>query len=308
MAISDMIGAIIVGLVIGSLARLVVPVRQAIPMWLTIMIGVLAAIVGMFIATALGFGSVRGIHFEELLVQIGLAAIAISIYVRIARPGRGSGRAPAPSPPPGEARPLKQEATGRAVSPPRQEKRPATAAVQAARRVRDRVPTQPAQPAASAAGVFISYRRQDTQHLAGRLYDRLRDHFGRERVFMDVDSIEPGLDFGEAIDKAVRSSGVMLVLIGENWLTSTDRQGRRRLDNPDDYVRLELEATLNRQVRVIPVLVEGAAMPTSQELPASLASFSRRNALEMTHTRFDDDAKRLIDIIQRVLDTTPTAG
>jgi hypothetical protein len=112
-----------------------------------------------------------------------------------------------------------------------------------------------------APGIFISYRRQDAPHLAGRLYDRLGEHFGQERVFMDVDSIEPGLDFGEIIERAVSSSAVMLVLIGDKWLTTTDPRGRQRLDNPDDYVRLEIEAALGREIRVIPVLVEGAAMP-----------------------------------------------
>jgi TIR domain len=166
--------------------------------------------------------------------------------------------------------------------------------------VRERPPREPSvqersrnQPA-RAPGVFISYRRQDTPHLAGRLYDRLGEHFGQERVFMDVDSIEPGLDFGEVIKKAVSSSAVMLVLIGDKWLTTTDPRGRQRLDNPDDYVRLELEAALAREMRVIPVLVEGAAMPGTQELPASVAGLARRNALEVSHGRFSADAERLV--------------
>jgi hypothetical protein len=103
-----------------------------------------------------------------------------------------------------------------------------------------------------APGVFISYRRQDTPHLAGRLYDRLQEHFGQERVFMDVDSIEPGLDFGRVIEDAVSSSAVMLVLIGDKWLTTTDPRGLQRLDNPDDYIRLEVEAALGHDIRVIP--------------------------------------------------------
>ena len=87
------------------------------------------------------------------------------------------------------------------------------------------------------AQVFISYRRQETSHLAGRLYDRLAERFGEDRVFMDVDSIEPGLDFSDAIQQAVGSSDVLLALIGRNWLTATDEAGRRRLDDPDDLVR-----------------------------------------------------------------------
>jgi TIR domain len=171
--------------------------------------------------------------------------------------------------------------------------------------VKGRTPAQPERRARSAVGVFISYRRQDTKHLAGRLYDRLQDHFGKERVFIDVDSIEPGLDFGEVIDKAVRSCGVMLVLIGDNWLSSVDEHGRRRIDNPDDYVRLEIEATLSQNIRVIPVLVESATMPSSQDLPDSMASLARRNAMEMSHSRFGADVGRLIEVVERVLKVTP---
>jgi hypothetical protein len=149
--------------------------------------------------------------------------------------------------------------------------------------------------------VFVSYRRNDTPHLAGRLYDRLGEHFGQERVFMDVDSIEPGLDFGEVINAALTSCAVMLVLIGDQWLTAADARGRRRLDNPDDYVRLELEAALARNIRVIPMLVEGAVMPDSQELPDALKGLARRNALEISHSRFTADADRLVNTIERVL-------
>ena len=153
---------------------------------------------------------------------------------------------------------------------------------------------------AAAPGVFISYRRQDAPDLAGRLYDRLEERFGEDRVFMDVDSIEPGLDFGAVISRAVGSCAVLLVVIGDKWLTATDPRGRRRLDNPDDYVRLELEAGLTRDVRVIPVLVEGVAMPGSGELPDSLSQLAGRNALEISHARFRRDAERLIAAVERV--------
>jgi hypothetical protein len=153
---------------------------------------------------------------------------------------------------------------------------------------------------AAAPGVFISYRRQDAPDLAGRLYDRLEERFGEDRVFMDVDSIEPGLDFSAVISRAVSSCAVLLVVIGDKWLTAADARGRRRLDNPDDYVRLEVEAGLTRDVRVIPVLVEDVAMPGSRELPDSLSQLAGRNALEISHARFRRDAERLIAAVERI--------
>jgi uncharacterized membrane protein YeaQ/YmgE (transglycosylase-associated protein family) len=162
----------------------------------------------------------------------------------------------------------------------------------------------PVNAQAGEPGVFISYRRQDVPDLAGRLYDRLARHFGDDRVFMDVDSIEPGLDFGEVIRRGVASCAVMLVIIGDKWLTAADAQGRPRLDNSDDYIRLEIEAALSRNIRVIPVLVGGVLMPRSQELPDSLSQLARRNALEISHVRFSSDAARLIAVIENVLTET----
>src|SRR5215468_9038498 len=119
---------------------------------------------------------------------------------------------------------------------------------------------------AEGGGIFVSYRRQETSHLAGRLSDRLADRFGEGQVFMDVDAIEPGVDFAEEISRAVAACQVLLAVIGPNWLTATDERGRRRLDNPDDLVRLEVEAALARGVLVIPILVEGAVMPGREDL------------------------------------------
>ncbi|HKX14780.1 MAG TPA: toll/interleukin-1 receptor domain-containing protein [Propionibacteriaceae bacterium] len=150
------------------------------------------------------------------------------------------------------------------------------------------------------AQIFVSYRRQETNHLAGRLYDRLADRFGEDRVFMDVDSIEPGVDFSDAIQQAIGSSDVLLALIGPDWLTATDEDGRRRLDNPDDLVRLEVEAALERGIRVIPVLAEGATMPRRQDLPDSLAALVRRNAVRLSHESFGHEAARLIDTLAKI--------
>jgi hypothetical protein len=117
-----------------------------------------------------------------------------------------------------------------------------------------------------------------------------------ERVFVDVDTIEPGLDFAEAIAAAVGSCRVLLALIGDRWMDSTDRKGRRKLDDANDLVRLEIQAALERNVRVIPVLVDGVAMPTAEELPPSLVGLARRQAFELGYSRFRDDARRLVGL------------
>jgi hypothetical protein len=154
---------------------------------------------------------------------------------------------------------------------------------------------------ATSGRIFISYRREETAYAAGWLYDRLAGRFGRGQIFKDVDSIQLGDDFVEVITRAVGSCDVLLALIGDEWLTITDAHGRRRLDNPDDFVRLEIEAALPRRVRVIPVLVGGARMPRADELPDSLAALVRRQALELSPARFDFDTSRLLKVLDRTL-------
>ena len=152
--------------------------------------------------------------------------------------------------------------------------------------------------------IFMSYRREDTAYPAGWLYDRLARHFARGQVFKDIDSIELGDDFVEVITTAVGSCDVLLALIGDRWLTLTGQDGRRRLDNLDDFVRLEIEAALARDVRVIPILVEGARMPRADELPASLSKLARRQALELSPSRFDVDTGRLLRVLERTITET----
>jgi TIR domain len=152
-------------------------------------------------------------------------------------------------------------------------------------------------PPSAPGRIFISYRREETAYPAGWLYDRLADHYGGGQVFKDVDSIQLGDDFVEVITRAVGSCDVLLALIGDQWLTITDEHGRRRLDDPDDFVRLEIEAALSRNVRVIPILVDGARMPRTGELPGSLAALVRRQALELSPARFDFDTGRLLRVL-----------
>ena len=134
--------------------------------------------------------------------------------------------------------------------------------------------------------IFISYRREDSSAWAGRLSDRLKNHLPSNKIFMDVDTIDPGVDFVEAVEEVVSACDVLIAVIGNRWLTSSDRRGTRRLDIPEDLVRLEIATALKRGIRVVPVLVEGATMPAAGELPDNLKALVRRNALEIGHTRF----------------------
>ena len=146
-------------------------------------------------------------------------------------------------------------------------------------------------------GIFISYRREETAFPASWLFDRLVTRFGRDQVFKDVDSIQPGESFVERITTAAGSSLVLLALIGGRWLTIAGQDGRPRLDDPRDLVRLEIEAALARNVRVIPILVDGARMPRAEELPAGLAKLAYRQALELRANRLDDDGQRLLRVL-----------
>lgn len=150
------------------------------------------------------------------------------------------------------------------------------------------------------ANIFINYRREDSAGHAGRLFDRLSQHFPG-RVFMDIDTIEPGVDFAEVIEQAVGCCEVLIVVIGREWLHLQDAAGRRRLENPQDFVRMEVAAALERNIRVIPVLVEGASMPRAEDLPPDLAKLARRNAIELSDARWSFDVDRLIQTIEGVL-------
>src|SRR6185437_9100205 len=130
--------------------------------------------------------------------------------------------------------------------------------------------------------VFVSYRREDGGDAAGRLADRLVDRLGAERVFMDVDAIEPGMDYVEAITRAVEACDVLVAVIGPSWLSAAGKHGRR-LDDPHDWVRVEVGTALKRGVRVIPVLMGGAVMPGRDDLPDDLADLARRSALHIRH-------------------------
>jgi hypothetical protein len=146
--------------------------------------------------------------------------------------------------------------------------------------------------------IFICYRRLTTSHVAARLYDPLAEQFGEARVFLDVYAVRPGVDFVEEIGRSIASGTVLLVLIGQGWADARDDQGGRRLDDPGDVVRREVEAALERGLRVIPVLVDGASMPRPEDLPPSLAGLARRQAASLRHETFRDDVHRLVESLR----------
>lgn len=148
--------------------------------------------------------------------------------------------------------------------------------------------------------VFISYRRDDAAGYARAIYDQLTERFDTAQVFMDVDAIEPGLPFDEVIRNAVGKCEVLLVLIGSRWM-EVQPDGRRRLDDERDFVRLEIAAALARNIRVIPVLLDGVQMPAEDLLPEPMRGLVWRNALEVSNTRFTSDVNRLADVLARVL-------
>jgi hypothetical protein len=149
--------------------------------------------------------------------------------------------------------------------------------------------------------IFISYRRHDSEGEAGRLFDDLVAPFGESSVFMDVAAIDVGRDFRRAIDESVATCGVLLALIGPGWLGEKNESGERRLDDPGDFVRMETACALRRDIPVIPVLVRGAKMPRSDQLPDDLKDLAYRNCVELTHVRWKSDVKVLIGGLRPLL-------
>ena len=148
------------------------------------------------------------------------------------------------------------------------------------------------------ARIFISYRRSDASGYAGRLYDRLSSHFGADHVFIDVDHIEPGDDFARTIEERMRRADVVLALIGPRWLTASDDDGRVRLHLDDDYVRIEIATAIRQDKTVIPLLVEGTAIPDVDALPEELRPLNKRHGFSCSDERFHADVDRLIEKIE----------
>jgi hypothetical protein len=147
--------------------------------------------------------------------------------------------------------------------------------------------------------IFISYRRDDSLYMVDRIYDQLSTQFGKESLFKDVDSIALGMDFRHVIQQAIGQCDVLLAIIGEHWLDVTDESGRRRLENEDDFVRIEIETTLRRGIPVIPLLLGRAVMPRARELPPGLRELAFRNGLAV---RPDPDFHHDMDRVSRALE------
>jgi len=150
--------------------------------------------------------------------------------------------------------------------------------------------------------IFTSYRRSDSADIVGRIYDSLVDEFGRERIFKDVDSIPLGVDFKQYLDQKVSECKVLLAVIGDEWDDARDAQGNRRLDDPDDFVRIEIESALERDIPVIPLLVRGAQMPTEVSLPPTLQKLVYKNGLSIRpDPDFHHDMDRLISALDKYI-------
>jgi hypothetical protein len=149
--------------------------------------------------------------------------------------------------------------------------------------------------------IFINYRRGDDPGNTGRLFDRLQDVFRPEQLFLDVDNIAPGLDFVQILNERVGECDILLAVIGKGWMDARDASGNRRLDDPDDFVRIEISSALNQGKRVIPVLVGDAQMPRPEDLPQPLQPLARRNAVRLTHERFRADTQGLVKALQQSL-------
>lgn len=149
--------------------------------------------------------------------------------------------------------------------------------------------------------IFISYRRRESSKDAIGLFERLARDFGSDAVFMDVEGIALGVDFQEVLDRTLDTCSVMVLLIGPDWAELKDESGARRLDDPNDFVRIEVATALRRKIPLIPVFVDGARMPRSDRLPADLAALPRRQGMPLDHINWRAQTAQLVGALTRWL-------
>jgi uncharacterized membrane protein YeaQ/YmgE (transglycosylase-associated protein family) len=305
---------IIFGAVAGWIAAIISGRNAQMGALANIVVGIFGAIIGGFIMNAFGAAGVTGFNLTSLIVAI-LGALVLLFVVGLVR--RSSTDTPTKSSPeirasispkaqpkeePRVSSPLyesKYEAPKRETQSPSAPaaSRSASPKIQPKKESGD-VPKRPASKTPT-GGIFISYRRTDSAHVAGRIYDRLVGVFGTPAVFKDVDSIPLGFDFKEYLDEKVGECNVLLALIGDRWLDAKDGLGNRRLEDPTDFVRIEIESALARNIPVIPLLVGGAPMPSAQELPDSLRKLVFRNGIPIRpDPDFHRDMDRLISALK----------
>src|SRR5882672_8754786 len=149
------------------------------------------------------------------------------------------------------------------------------------------------------AGIFISYRRSDSDVAAGRLAGDLSALFGRAAIFRDVDTLKPGENYMTALDRALDSCGALIAMIGPRWSNITDEAGRRRLDDPSDWVRAEVRRALERDVPMIPLLL-GATMPRDADTPADLKPLLQHQAMEISDRHWSQDVELLAEVLEKI--------
>lgn len=145
--------------------------------------------------------------------------------------------------------------------------------------------------------IFVSYRRSDTRHIAGRLVERLENMPGVHKVFLDVDGIDPGSNFETMIDDGLRESDICLILIGDDWMGLSADGGAARILGDGDFVRQEAAKAIASDTKVVPILVDGAPMPSKQELPSDLHALVSIDAVFLRHNSFKQDVEHVEDAI-----------
>jgi hypothetical protein len=278
-SITGILTAVVIGLVVGLLPR---ALRAATPVGLAIPVAVVFAFAGTFVARAAGIPTAtNGIDWLELLIQVVVAVVGVLLA--------GAGFVAVNGP----RRPVELPAAGWSApgvdAPDRRPTPPGPARHRPAGQSRPQARTR----------IFVSYRRADSRHAARGLASALRQRFGQDQVFVDVDSVRPGLDFVTEVQTAVRASAVVIVVIGEGWFGARPGAGSR-LHEQDDTVRLEIEEALHSRLPILPVLLDGAAMPRPEQLPGSIASLHRINALPVGHETWDRDVETLLEAVARL--------
>jgi hypothetical protein len=157
------------------------------------------------------------------------------------------------------------------------------------------------QPSELRQDLFVCYRRVDAQGEAGRLTDRLVDAYGSERVFMDIDSVPLGIDFGTFVTQEIHRCKAVIVVIGRQWLKMKDKHRRRRLEDPEDLVRAEIAEALRQEIPVVPVLVQDASMPSAEDLPEDIRLLARRNGIALRHDQWRHGVERLLKELDPIM-------